>query len=377
MRSYLYTLALSLSLAAPVSAWEAARALPLDLEAPAGNPALATGDAPSLRASAYKGNETSLDLDAVLPLGHYTQGYMNYNRTEPWQLWSQSLYAGASMRLFSGTWTGARAEFIQRPGSQHMDLSIGTLYRPSRFLALAWDARHLLQSAYALPTEERQRLCGLGAAVFLDGRERVALHADASTHGFSMDQLREMRTTLGLRLGLGDTLRLEFSSGLSTASDGNDGLGPDSIRAYWKMGLGFALYSHRLQLEAGGENYSVKGPRQDPTLRMALALQWRALRDKVAPLAWIEKDSAGFHPHASETKIAEWQLLLHRSGPDYAAGPLIRRYAGQGSPPALIAFDAKDYGGSPLPAGRYAARLYVRDQAGNSSWSSWLYLEIL
>jgi len=353
------------------------RALPDPLGSSFGHPAVAAGDyGPSVQAAFWNGPQQRALLGAYTPIDPFTALVLGYARSEPWKIENQELDAGGVVRLYSGTWVGARAEFRQTPETQELDFSLGAFYRPSQHVALAWDVRHLLETLDNSSLDEKNRTFGLGAALFADTEERVALYGDISAPGFSTSDLKAFSALAGVRLRTGDSLRFEFACGAGFVPDSSQ-KGKD-VEGYWRLGLGFPLAAHRLELQFGGEDYTLKGRRDDPSMRLAIGLQWDALRDRKAPLAYAQLDSMRiFHIHTQDASpLLDWQLLVHAAGSDFVPRSLVRRFAGTGAPPDRIPFDGNDHRGKALAPGIYAFRLLVRDVVGNGAWSSWQFVEL-
>lgn len=355
------------------------RALPNADAAPWGHPATSETFSPQGFAHFWNGPAQRSSVELLSPLDDRSAFYAGYARAEPWQLWHQELNAGASVRLYSGTWIGARGELFQGDGEENLDLSFGALYRPGRHVAMAWDVRHLLESLPDGSVDQGKRTWGLGGALFVDRNERIVLHGDAASHGFAWSDLRRFESSGGVRLRVGDAFTLTLSTGLMATVDSVQRYGSKDLDGYWALQFGIPVSRHRIDFSVGGEDYVLKGTRHNPSLHVALGLVGYAGRDRTPPLAAVRLDSnQTFQMQAQDDsrQFRDWQLLVHRSGPDFLPRAMVRRYAGQGIPPQLLAFDGNDLRGEQLPPGLYGYRLLVRDAAGNSTWSSWLFVEL-
>lgn len=365
-------------LACPVWAHNSyVRALSDPFGAAAGQPAAATAEGSAgVRASWWHGGDDLGSLEGVLPLSSRNNLSLRYAKSEPWDAWTHNVNVASTLRLYSGTWVGGRAEFWKGPHEEEMDFSLGAIYRPNAHLALAWDARHLLGTVTVAPHEESQRTFGLGGAIFVDRQENVTFHGEASLPS-SMSSVRtDYYALAGMRLRLGDTVSAALSLGADTRRDSL--AAPRALDAYWNLTIGFPTGVHRIELLAGGERYRMRGDKRDPVLRLGLAFLYDAFRDRQPPLAYAELDSTGvFRLHAEDNsgQLLDWQLLVHQVSAGFVAGPMVHRYAGTGTPPDTLTFTATDMRGEKLPSGRYAYRLLVRDKAGNGQWSAWRYTE--
>lgn len=358
------------------------RALPDAGTASWGNPAAAVGPGSwEVRSDFWNGAARRGQAAFYAPLESRSAGVLGYSRGEPWGLWNQQLNLGGVVQLFSATWLGGRSEFLQSADEQSLDLSVGAFYRLGRHVALGWDVRHLLESWPADSLGRGERLLGLGAAVFLDSRERVAFHGDVSLTGMERPDFRSMKALGGLRLRVGDSLQLEFAGGTAARFDPEHGMGhgPADLDAYWRLRLGMPLGSHLLYAGVGGENYRVRGAPRDPELHVSLDWVWGALRDRSPPLPVVRLDSGRvfvLRVVDDRAQVRDWQLLVHRSGQDFEPRSMVRRFAGVGAPPDRIAFDGRDFRGDTLAPGFYAFRLLATDAAGNAAWSSWQFVEL-
>lgn len=358
------------------------RALPDAGTAPWGNPATAVVPGNwEVRSDFWNGASRRGQAAFYAPLATRSAGVLGYSRSEPWGLWNQRMNLGGVVQLFSATWLGGRSEFLQSPNEQSLDLSVGAFYRLGRHGTLGWDVRHLLESWPADSLGSGERQMGVGAAVFLDSKERVAFHGDVSLNGFERPDFRSMKALGGMRLQVGDSLRLEFAGGTAARFDAGHGMGhgPADLDAYWRFRLGIPMGAHLLYAGFGGENYRMRGASRDPELHVSLDWIAGALRDRSAPLPVVRLDSGRvFVLRVVDDRVAvrDWQLLVHRSGPDFEPRGMVRRFAGVGDPPARIAFDGRDYRGDSLAPGFYAFRLLGTDAAGNAAWSSWQFMEL-
>lgn len=353
------------------------RALSDPFGAAAGQPAAATAEGSAgVRASWWHGGDDLGSLEGVLPLGARNNLSLRYAKSEPWDAWTHNLNVASTLRLYSGTWVGGRAELWKGRDEEEMDFSLGAIYRPNAHLALAWDARHLLGTVTVAPRAESQRTFGLGGAIFVDRQENVVLHGEASLPSSVSSVRTDFYALAGMRLRLGDTVSATLSLGADTRRDSL--AAPRALDAYWNLAIGFPAGVHRVELLAGGESYRLRGDKRDPVLHVGIAFLYDAWRDREPPLAYAELDSAGvFHLHAEDNSgsLLDWQFLVHRASAEFVVGPMVHRYAGSGAPPDTLAFTATDMRGEKLPGGRYAYRLLVRDKAGNGQWSAWRYTE--
>lgn len=338
--------------------------------------AAAEQKAPSgmLRYGNYDGHQG--DFSFYLPINNHTAGYLGYANPG-------AFHFGSVIQLYSGTWVGARGELSQYQSNQYLDFSLGAYYRPNQHMALSWDTRRLLESVPVHSQSPHQRLFGMGGALFFDQKEWVALYGDLALPGFSGSDLSNYQTTGGLRIRIGDTLRIVLDCGLFSHPWEESDL--RAIDAFWSLGLGVPIYQHRLDATFGAENYAVKGPDHKPSLRLGLGFVYQALRDRTPPvghvLLQLDSNSQGvghFQLNAQDnsTHIQDWQLLMHHTDSSFTPQFLVKRYTGQGAPPATLFFDRKSLRGEPLPAGLYAYRLLLRDPSGNGAYSSWEFVEL-